>query len=789
MIIRIYRGLLLATIMVSIFSCEKNDMGIEGNNGKGFMLSVVAESMSPESVVTRVADSKSEKEREIHELHVFIFGPDKKYLAANQDDGGHPFQGYQVVNGSSSLYIDNDGFADLKMAQNATVYVVANVEPGTFGKLTESGYPLKIPNEDSLKQFVYKPENYRTLTSLPVSGMPMVGQSVGTVDLTQANGAEVIELKALMARIDFSFSVNDVNGGPGGLPVLNLLEYEVKNMPTAIPLIAPAGETNLDLNGDGEPDAVKNEFRSMNPEVDIIYNQTGTATLSFYVFENLRNPGYAEYPAEYTYPMGVLPDDYQRYKPLLAVNQNTQDTIPATHIVIKGYFTDVDDINYLANATIYLGKNPTNDFNVRRNHQYKNNVTIMGISNTGNTPGEVGFDARIDVETTNSYYISILKHKELDAHFNIVPLDVYLFDKTARPSLDIAIDNPSENKWFRIERVSAAVMESGEPGDDRFIAHPGEAWHSGTGKRKYFTTDLVTDPNQLGNSTECPDMGDQDRIYIYVDENISTETRQADLILTYKEGEEVKETKTITLVQHGLLPVVVDGETIYAEAYEEYLNYSDPLSQWNSPEQVFDGLYWGANGTPINTYSFMLNGWLGENAAIENYTQGYEGTIAILMATGIYEKEYIPFRGYMPSQNATKPMILDEKPETAAEYCYRKNKTDANGYISRDSVRWYLPAIRELERTVTTYYNQFQEFHNFFYWSSAAARRGENDWTEATGFARATKAYLENGVIKYYNSGYGADESFDVNLGHNSTGGRAPRTAVLRIRAVYKPTE
>ena len=76
MIIRIYRGLLLATIMVSIFSCEKNDMGIEGNNGKGFMLSVVAESMSPESVVTRVADSKSEKGREVHVLHGFTFGSD-----------------------------------------------------------------------------------------------------------------------------------------------------------------------------------------------------------------------------------------------------------------------------------------------------------------------------------------------------------------------------------------------------------------------------------------------------------------------------------------------------------------------------------------------------------------------------------------------------------------------------------------------------------------------------------------------------------------------------------------
>ncbi len=787
--IRICRNLLFVAAMVlSVFSCAKNDIGLQENSGKGFMLSVVAESMSPEASITRVADSKLAEEKEIKELHVFLFGPDGKYLAANQNDGGHLFQGYQVVTGSQSLYIDNNGFAEPEKAEKAMVYVVANVEPGTFGELTREGYPSKIPDEYSLKQFVYKPVNYRTLTSLPASGMPMAGQSEDSVDLMQTNGAEVIELKALMARIDFSFSVYDANGVQGGLPILNLLEYEVRNMPTAVSLIAPVGETDLDLDNDGKQDAVKNILRTMNPEEDIIYNQKGTVTFSFYVFENLRNPGYAEYPAEYPYPEKIVPDDKQRYKPFLAINQNTQDTIPATHVVVKGYFTDIDNVDYLASATIYLGSDPVSDFNVRRNHQYKNNVQIRGVTSIGSIPGEVGFDARVDVEHTNPYYISILKQKELDAHFNVIPLDIYLFNKTARPSWDITIDNPSENKWFRIERVGAEIMASGDPGDDRFISHPGEAWHSGTGKRKYFTTDLVTDPNQLGNNTEYSDMGNRDRIYIYVDENISTETRQGNLVLTYKEGGEIKETKTITLVQHGLLPVVVDGETIYAEVYEEYLDYSDPLSKWNNPEQVYDGLYWGANGTPINTYSLLLNGWLGENAAIENYTQGYEGTIAILMATGIYEKRYIPFEGYMPSQNAIKPMMLDEKPGTAAEYCYRKNKTDANGYISRDNVRWYLPAIRELERTLTTYYNQFQEFHDFFYWSSAAARRGENDWSEATGFARATKAYLENGVIKYYNSGYGADESFDVNLGHNSTGGRAPRTAVLHIRAVYKPT-
>lgn len=80
-------------------------------------------------------------------------------------------------------------------------------------------------------------------------------------------------------------------------------------------------------------------------------------------------------------------------------------------------------------------------------------------------------------------------------------------------------------------------------------------------------------------------MLDRDRIYIYADENISTKSRKADLVLTYKEnGQPVGEPHTVTLEQHGLLKVSVENAGIhqyyiYAEAYEEYLDYYDPLSR------------------------------------------------------------------------------------------------------------------------------------------------------------------------------------------------------------------
>ena len=161
--------ILLAIAALSMAGCTKGEYTAPGGaaDGGGFRLSVVTKSMSREEVVTRASDPKTEAEREIKELHVFLFGPDGKYLQARQDGGGHSYQGYQSVKGTSTLRIDNEGFADDAYASRATVYVVANVEPGTFGNLTEEGYPEKIPDETAFEAFHYEPTSYETLLEMP----------------------------------------------------------------------------------------------------------------------------------------------------------------------------------------------------------------------------------------------------------------------------------------------------------------------------------------------------------------------------------------------------------------------------------------------------------------------------------------------------------------------------------------------------------------------------------------------------------------------------------------------
>ena len=93
-------------------------------------------------------------------------------------------------------------------------------------------------------------------------------------------------------------------------------------------------------------------------------------------------------------------------------------------------------------------------------------------------------------------------------------------------------------------------------------------------------------------------------------------------------------------------------------------------------------------------------------------------------------------------------MTLNELPLSAAAYCYNKNKRNSSGDVVR--TEWYLPGIREIEQALLPYYNDFPEFQDKFYWSSAAGE--EKDWNIFMGDdedrtrARATK-------IRYYPGG------------------------------------
>ena len=768
--------------------------------GDGFTIEAVCQNMLPQQVVTRSAIAKDDKEKRINQLYLFFFDKNGNYLESTNEKVFLPYMAPSA--GTSNVSIPTDVFASPDLAENTYIYALANVTPEVLTDADGDGYPDNFPKEgkdgmcpkDLFEAFVYNPDNYTpdsrdAITTLPEHGMPMAGKSTTRVDLTE-KGSLTIQLKALMARIDINISIDsDHSDESGQLPRLSIAEWGVYNMPTAVPLTEPAdGQTSLTTD---EP------YRNVeNIQSDaVVYNHGGAASLTFYMFENMIEPD--EDPENYQYPAGVEDDvDKQRWKPRL-VGENSK----ATYFKMRAYYTtyngdpslpaNQDNTTIEAEYTFYLGGNPVNDFKVIRNRHYANNIVISGLTHVGNNPDHITFDARVNItEQNNPFYLSMLRERDHDAHFCITPLDVYFFEEDANPQMTITLGNDANNAdgkpWIRMERVPAENMREGTlPADMSTETHlmtgkkDGKEWTAGNGKRRYFTTDLVT--NTLANNTQYIIKTSRDRIYFYLDENLSTKDRTATVNISYTDDKtQTPRTRTIEIVQHGLLPVTVPGDDdnptqqIYVEAYEEYISHYDPLNEFEG-NYIYDGLEWGLGGQYLNSSRLIQTGkfnWervQGISGDWENvYYNGYEATINIITTAG------------------QTVMNLNEKPESAAEYCYNKNKRSEGGSVPSNTSGWFLPGIRQLEAILTTYYNTYPEFQNRFYWSSSAAKRNRVGYgliwyyPEDDNYARATKA-LRDGS-------YAESDWDDIYTNDNGTTGKAPRiNRPLRIRAAYVP--
>lgn len=792
-----------------LWACQKEEVENPFGSVKPgeVQLSFSTEGLLRRHVVATKGDVKTAEEQEIHSLHVFIFDKDGNYL---QPSEGARYQGYRhLTGGKNVMNIDCEGWANEGKAKDATIVVVANVEDGTFQGATATEPPTNVPNLAALANGSYLPNTGRALTALPASGMPMYCRLDGQ-DLTSGHTSNsiTVPLQALMARVDVSIQVNSdhTDVETGTLPSLMLTKCEVLNAPAGVNYTED-GSKDTDLSEDGVQKIDDPDECSWYPPVKTIHNRDGVQEFTFYVFENLQDS------VSYPYPEGVITEDslnLQKYKPERA-NKD------ALAFRFTGNYVTYNGASYEATYTLYLGANHTDDFNVRRNKQYKNNITIKGLMNVNDSESQVTFDARVDVEETNPYFISILKDRKLDCHFNVVPMDVYFMQVpgvSGEQSIDVEI---LDADWVRLEKVVAEDMQNGTVDKSGFNTNTHLAaqsfvsvhkeWCAGNGKRKYFTTDLVTKDLQSNTSTN---MKHRDRIYFYVDEclevwqlNTAEErTRTATVKITYKEGETVIATRELMLEQskllevtfHGLINGGGDDEThewadrkIYIEAYEEYLNYSDPLEEYSS-DLVYNGLPWedysGSEGTHIddveceNGVEGLFGGYRDGNVHCSNNLYwGHRFTEKIAQEVEARQET----TGSWPFQQTTyhyDHLDLNTKPKTAAGYCFMKNKRDSEGNVPNP--KWYLPGIRELERILEDYYIDYPEFREHFYWSSAA---GEADiWSsyQNRNYARATKAYIKDdgSGFDYYKSG-----TSNTYTGEDGEGGFAPRKTILRIRA------
>lgn len=855
-------------------------------NGRGITLSFSCNDMLPQYIDpvasrSRAADPKTEEEKKINSLHLFFFDSTTgDFVQPKLDD--QMFLPYQYIPDATNLVTVGDKVFD--NMTNVTVVAIANINAteGVNPRFCTKWTPLgdirrdsrkaegerwEIKNYSDLKQWIYHPrlrmDENRSVVDLPEAGMPMIGTlERASLEQSATNPRLEVQLKALMARVNITIKLNpNQESRDGTLPTMTITSYGIKNMPNTVPFTAPTAApltnrpaditesawnamtdndrydlTRGDDGDDSNGQEMTTDFLYELPAPVTINKNSAPVTFSYYTYENIQRPDYTatrpgvdgtdanffpDYnggevdPSTIRYPDGIDEADRQRWKPLLARKD-------ASAMVLNASYVTHQELRYQARFTIYMGQNPDNDFQVKRNHAYNNNISIRGLDYVRNSSdGVYTFDARVNVVSDNPVYLAIVNERKIDAHATVLPMDVWLLLRepqngateppvvTHTSKVTLSVRGDARN-WLSMIVIPRAEMEA-------------SGWKAGTGAPDYFYTDLIAQCNtgtfnghQSGPEVtieSTPSINNsRSRVYFCIDENVPTSNnptdygdRYATIDLTYENSLGDVRTRTIEIDQRAL--VKVDGQhttgtniTAWMEYYEEYLEHSDPLDQHTQPGELYEGLPWGVEGTNYGGWEqrwWEFNTWSCTFNTIDDNLYTTTGAFAMT-------KYIIGRQGADPLSNLK--IFNDNAPKTAFHYCYGKNKRDSNGLVETGNSKttgWYMPGIRELEQALTQHYMSFDDFRGNFYWSCAAAKARDGGLTdsyyhEELKRARATKVATDangqpilnkEGKATYAESGsHNDDHNYrdPYPNGVEKNYGRAPRSKTFRIRAFYK---
>lgn len=664
------------------------------------------------------------------------------------------------------------------------IYLFANMPdlPATMAELT-----------DKTLNFFLQKVNQNSGIRRPQKGFPMVG-SLGDNISANADGNTFvliptesvdgntkiklpelnnipsdyipIPLKALYAKFSFAISVQpDQQIQEGTTPTFTLESYTLNNIPSQV---------YADSASNSNQDSVLS--RSITTTVGTSITEGGSLEFDFYLPERFLTP--TTLASNYDYPLGdngakikesaVREEDrryLQRFKPKLVAEEKK-----ATYITLNGYYLDHQNHNWKVSYDIYLGEDNYSDFNFKRNTNYVNNVVIRGLkaSKDQNVTGEGVFvDHRVNVERSLPIIINLQRETLLDAHFEVRPLRLRsVGDSGKSATVKILNENGTETDfpdWIRLE-VSGNTTDHIESGVS-------------AGKRKYFTTDLVTNTlKDKGKSVTISNLTSANQtVWIYVDENTTTESRAAIVRVTYDNSE----SQDYKIVQHGLYKVTSsdDERTYYIEQYEEYLYNYDAEDSYGQTKE--EGMPWGLPNVQLSnehrsfTNSRGNSSW--ENYVNDNilptydfYIEKHDGDFAAEAGATMvhsYAGQHFTEDIVKKSKNGVSNLTMDQQASGAVEYCYNRNKRNSDGSITK--ILWYLPSADELEDFIVPAYSSFEEFQDNYYWTSQPAyirnvyyyEDGSNTfpfivYDDNPEYARATKVVAKgNNVYDYALSG------------------------------------
>ena len=672
--------------------------------------------------------------------------------------------------------------------------------------------------------FEYIKQPVYAIVGIPRYGLPRMGvyknpdgtSNINFNDIATGKTYEV-HLESLYAKMVFDIQVkptqaldDEVYGN-----VFKLNKFTITNLAAEVDMISGTPSEEGDNQGSYDDDIVINDTIA----VELIPADSTSVLIS-----SRRNRFSCYIPERYTpamhkangYSYEFLDADInraddiellrQRYKPLLAEGRD------ATYVTFSGVFTNHQGHEFIVSYDIYVGNDNYSNFDIVRNRQYNNNITIRGLDNyLGQSSDEnaVSIDHRVNVElndSSSSAMISLRRETFLDSHFEVRPMRIRKNPKhpLAIPSgakhavkVDVVFDDPQED-WIGIEQSFGGYTESDPEYADYCTGQTGEGYlgASSAGKRKYFTTDLTT--NTLKGKSVVVTVPDNENesecVWIYVDEcdseseaseNLNA-TRDARIKVThgYIVGNAFTASGKVDeyyLVQHLLYKVVTDSATYYIEHEEEYLYNFDAEDTYSQNLTQSEGMPWGLNNVTISNEHRALFvkgiGVLGSGfSSIIQWIVGFLSPYYDFYLSGDSDKDVdVHYRkdghGVFCPKIVTRGQIgrltLEQHPQSAVEYCYNRNKRNSDGTVA--SADWYLPNILEIQDIVTNAYADFDDFQNKFYWScqpayirnyyyyNVGAKAHGEYMIENKNYARATKydynalgeKYAHSGMVGY----------------------------------------
>lgn len=633
-------------------------------------------------VLTKSA--KNDFETKLSTLYMLIFDSNGQIVGTPQF----------IASGVPSFIVDTRippySTHDQAALKQCDVFLVGNLDEGDLAG---------IRNITELSNFEIEATTIHPDADPAFNGLVMVGKTQEKVDLSLSRPAtssniQDISMVSIYAKVVVNLQVQPNEHLQGNDQSFRMLEWQVVNAPRYATLGAPGtAEETAPSHADKIDPSPSALYSGSNP-----VGVSQSLSYTFYMLEHKRNPIHTV-----VYPLGIDDLSKQRFKPKF-VNETTD----AAYMQITGVYTDHQGLSHTATYKLYLGANAVDDFYVLRDNQYNNNITIKGVtSNNTFDESTVSFDARVTVNS-GPVVVLVKRDTQLDCHYEVRPLDIFV---SPGYTVNVAVDQEAQS-WIGLDRETVA--------------------NNTVVMRAYFTNDLVASLRK----SYGPFTADF-RVWAYFDENATTSDRTGKIVFTCTEDATGDQTIiTYTFLQKGLFQVTFGGHTYYIEFQEEYLHNFDPYDSYNIKT---DGMAWGLKGQQLSSRNdaFTFNGtnWEWLAGIIDSQVKGQIGshvydfyTLLDASVVGTQGVTINDHAGHAFTKTIVEDMGIDQRPlslmenvSSAVEYCYNKNKRNNNGLIDGNNIRWYLPAIDEIEDIVKGAYGTFSDFQNKYYWSSQPA--------------------------------------------------------------------